>query len=374
MKYYIIAGEASGDLHAANLVGALNKFDSHPVVRGCGGNLMKAKGVDLVFHYKDMAYMGFKEVALHFVALERKLQFCKKDLQNFNPDAVILVDYPGFNLKIAKYASRYGFKVYYYISPQVWAWKEKRIKLLEKYVTKLFCILPFEKEFYKDYNVDAEYVGHPLIEQISNLETVDQAKFIKINHLKPHREIIALLPGSRSQEVERMMPVMVKTAPLLKDYQFVVAMAPNVSSRPYRQLMTQNGVKFVKNQTYQLLQIASAAVVTSGTATLEAALLNQPEVVCYKTSSITYRIFKKLVKVNFIALPNLILGREVVRELIQDDCTSKSIATELKHILHDSLRQRKLLEDYEELGAMLINGESPSLKVAEAICKNARKK
>lgn len=373
MRYYIIAGEASGDLHAANLVEALKHFDPHPVVRGCGGDLMKAKGADIVLHYKDLAYMGYKEVISHIAELEHKLNFCKRDLEAFGPDAVILVDYPGFNLKIAKFAKKRGFKVYYYIAPQVWAWKEKRVSQLEKYVDKLFCILPFEKDYFKKYNVDAEYVGHPLVEQVKALQPVDEARFRKENHLKPNREIIALLPGSRRQELDRMMEVMVNVAPLLKDYQFVVAMAPNVSSRPYRRLMSQFGVRFVKNQTYPLLQLASAAVVTSGTATLEAALLNVPEVVCYKTSKMTYRIAKKLVKVDFISLPNLILGREVVRELIQDDCTPKNVSIELKHVLHDSLRQRKMLEDYEDLSSVL-SDDKPSLKIAETICNGIRKK
>lgn len=326
-----------------------------------------------MLHYKDLAYMGYKEVISHIAELEHKLNFCKRDLEAFGPDAVILVDYPGFNLKIAKFAKKRGFKVYYYIAPQVWAWKEKRVSQLEKYVDKLFCILPFEKDYFKKYNVDAEYVGHPLVEQVKALQPVDEARFRKENHLKPNREIIALLPGSRRQELDRMMEVMVNVAPLLKDYQFVVAMAPNVSSRPYRRLMSQFGVRFVKNQTYPLLQLASAAVVTSGTATLEAALLNVPEVVCYKTSKMTYRIAKKLVKVDFISLPNLILGREVVRELIQDDCTPKNVSIELKHVLHDSLRQRKMLEDYEDLSSVL-SDDKPSLKIAETICNGIRKK
>jgi len=353
-------------MHAAQLVTSLKKKDSRAVVRGCGGDLMKSAGADLLLHYKDMAYMGITEVLAHLGKLMRNMRLCKSDMLKFKPDAVVLVDYPGFNLKMAKFAKNHGFKVFYYISPQVWAWKEKRVRLIEKYVDKMFVILPFEKDFYSKYDVDVEYVGHPLVSQMKSLPAVEKRKFVAYNHLNRDKEIIALLPGSRIQEVDRMMDVMLDTAPKLKKYQFVVAIAPNISAKPYRKRMAKRGVKFVKGQTRQLLQIASAAVVASGTATLETALLSVPEVVCYRTSNLTYKIFKKLVKVKHISLPNLILGREVVKELIQDDLTANNIAKELRVMLDNAGRQRQMLEDYDEL-SLVLAADNPSQKVAEGV-------
>lgn len=344
MKYYIIAGEASGDLHGSNLMKALKKKDPNAAFRFWGGDLMNGQGGTLVKHYRDLAFMGFLEVAINLRTILNNIKFCKEDIRDHQPDVLILVDYPGFNLRIAKFAKELGIKVVYYISPQLWAWKEGRVEIIKKYVDEMMVILPFEEEFYKKHGVHSHFVGHPLLDAISNLEDIDTEVFKKENGLN-EKEIIALLPGSRKQEVEKMLELMLSVRPHFKKYQFVIAGAPSLSKDFYQRYVDEN-VHFVSNKTYDLLRCSKAALVTSGTATLETALLNIPEVVCYRGSKISYAIAKRLVKnINYISLVNLIMDREVVKELIQADLTTENLVKELNQILEGEKRT-KVLADY----------------------------
>ncbi len=355
MKYYIIAGEASGDLHGANLIASLKKKDSRAKIRAWGGNLMKKQGATLVKHYRDLAFMGFVEVLLHLRTILRNLRFCKRDIMRFKPDAIILIDYPGFNMKIAKFAHKHGIKVYYYISPQVWAWKKRRVHTIKEVVDKMLVILPFEKDFYDEYRVDAHFVGHPLLDELSKVRYINKNNFVRQNKLNSKKEIIALLPGSRKQEVGRMLEVMLKVVDKFPEYQFVIGCAPSLPEEYYKSLIGNENVQLVFNKTYQLLQVASAALVTSGTATLETALLYVPEVVCYKGNKISYLIAKNLIKVKYISLVNLIMDKPVVKELIQNDLTPENVEAELKQLLTNHKVQRQLLDDYEDLRYKLGN-------------------
>lgn len=373
MKYYIIAGEASGDLHGSNLVASIRRQDHNANIRAWGGEKMRKNGAKIVKNYHDLAFMGFVEVLINLKTILRNFNICKKDITEFQPDALILIDYPGFNLKIAKWAKQKGFKVFYYISPQVWAWKRRRVYTIKKVVDKMLCILPFEKKFYDNYDVDCQFVGHPLLDEIAKVETVDRNKFYKANRLNPKKEIIALLPGSRKQEVSRMLSVMLEVVRLMPNYQFVIACAPSLPVSFYKKIIGEkSNVRLVVNRTYQLLQLSSAAVVTSGTATLETALLDVPEVVCYKANKISYIIARQLAKVKFICLVNLIMDRLVVKELIQNDMTVGNIRDELQSLLNSSKRQKKLLEDYEELKYVLGN-TGASDRAAETIISYIKK-
>lgn len=364
MKYYIIAGEASGDLHGSNLMKALLQKDPQAEFRFWGGDLMQKQGGTLVKHYRDLAFMGFLEVAMNLRTILNNIKFCKEDIKNNKPDVLILVDYPGFNLRIAKYAKELGIKVIYYISPQLWAWKEGRVEIIKKYVDEMMVILPFEEDFYKKHGVHSHFVGHPLLDAISSLQEIDKNDFKKENDLND-KEIIALLPGSRKQEVEKMLELMLSVRPYFSDYQFVIAGAPSLPKEFYQKYVDDN-VHFVSNKTYDLLRCSKAALVTSGTATLETALLNIPEVVCYRGSKISYAIAKRLVKnINYISLVNLIMDREVVKELIQNDLNTKNLVEELHKILYGNQRE-KVLKDYELLREKL-GGKGASEKAAEII-------
>ena len=373
MKFYIIAGEASGDLHASNLVAEIKKKDKKAEFRGFGGDLMKAQGVELVKHYRTMAYMGFVEVAVNLRKILGNIAQCKKDILEYQPDVVVLVDYPGFNLRIADFAHKKGFKVYYYISPQVWAWKRRRVQKIKKSVDKMLVILPFEEEFYKRYGVDVTFVGNPLLDELAKVGTGNRSIFLRRNSLGERREIIAMLPGSRRQEVKRTLPVMLKAALHFPDYQFVIAGVSSLDKSLYKDIMGNSDVFFVENQTYDLLLNSSAALVTSGTATLETALLSVPEVVCYKATNFSYRLAKWMIKVKFISLVNLIMDREVVKELIQGDLNEDNLVKELDQLLHNGKRQRQLLEDYEELKDKLGN-VGASEKAAEVIVESLKAK
>ena len=373
MKFYIIAGEASGDLHASNLVAEIKKKDKKAEFRGFGGDLMKAQGVELVKHYRTMAYMGFVEVAVNLRKVLGNIAQCKKDILEYQPDVVVLVDYPGFNLRIADFAHKKGFKVYYYISPQVWAWKRRRVQKIKKSVDKMLVILPFEEEFYKRYGVDVTFVGNPLLDELAKVGTGNRSIFLRRNSLGERREIIAMLPGSRRQEVKRTLPVMLKAASHFPDYQFVIAGVSSLDKSLYKDIMGNSDVFFVENQTYDLLLNSSAALVTSGTATLETALLSVPEVVCYKATNFSYRLAKWMIKVKFISLVNLIMDREVVKELIQGDLNEDNLVKELDQLLHNGKRQRQLLEDYEELKDKLGN-VGASEKAAEVIVESLKAK
>lgn len=347
MRYYIIAGEASGDLHASNLIAAIQKMDKNAVFRAWGGDLMAAKGAEIVRHYRDLAFMGFAEVLMNIRTIFRNLSFCKKDIVAFRPDVLVLVDYPGFNLRMASFAHKHNIKVAYYISPQIWAWKRNRIYTIRKVVDRMMVILPFEKEFYKKNKVEVDFVGHPLLDALEQ-KIAKSNNWIQEQGLDS-RPIVALLPGSRKQEIKRMLLVMRLMADRFKDFQFVVGGAPSVDAAVYHDLIDGFDIKLVSNQTYALLSHSAAALVTSGTATLEAALLGVPEVVCYKGNKISYLIARQLVKIKYISLVNLIMNREVVKELIQDDLNELRLEGALQRILHAQEHIGQILKDYQEL-------------------------
>jgi lipid-A-disaccharide synthase len=365
MKYYIIAGEASGDLHGANLMKALYKEDPSAVIRFWGGDLMQNVGGVLVKHYRELAFMGFIEVLFHLKTILNNIKICKKDIADFQPDVIVFIDYPGFNLRIAKWAKTEGFKTHYYISPQIWAWKESRITEIKRDVDKMYVILPFEKDFYeKKHHYPVAFVGHPLIDAIHNHPIMDASLFRIENQLND-KPIIAILPGSRKQEITKMLSVMLSVVNDFPDYQFVIAGAPSQEFAFYEGFITNENIKFISNKTYDLLRNARAALVTSGTATLETALFKVPEVVCYKGSSISYQIAKRIITLKYISLVNLIMDEEVVTELIQENCNTKRIREELKKILDAKYRQN-LLYKYTLLEEKL-GGIGASEKTAKLI-------
>jgi len=362
MKYYIIAGEASGDLHGSNLIREIKKLDSNAAIRCWGGDLMQQAGGDLVKHYRDLAFMGFIEVVSNLRTIFRNLKFCKEDVLSFQPDAIILIDYPGFNLRIAKWAKQKGIKVIYYISPQVWAWKENRVKMMKECIDKMLVILPFEKEYYKNkWNWDVEYVGHPLVEVI-------ESKKSGAGNQEPGSKTIALLPGSRKQEIAIKLPIMLEAVKSFPGYEFVIAQAPSLDESFYKTFTDPYpNVSSVKNKTYDLLLKSKAALVTSGTATLETALFGVPEVVCYKGSAVSYQIAKRVIKVKYISLVNLIMDKLVVHELIQNDLTPANLERELKQLLTDPERIDQLKKEYADLKRILSEGGNASAKAAKSI-------
>ena len=366
MKYYIIAGEASGDLHGSNLMKALLKKDINAEFRFWGGDLMQNVGGTLVKHYRDLAFMGFLEVILNLRIIAKNLSLCKQDIATFKPDVIIFIDYPGFNLRIAKWAKQNRIKTHYYISPQIWAWKENRIKAIKRDVDKMYVILPFEKEFYEDkHNYPIEFVGHPLIDAIVDRNQVDEYEF-RAQHELSEKPIITLLPGSRKQEIRKMLSVMLSVVSDFPDYQFVIAGAPSQDFSFYRPYINNTNVHFISNETYDLLSVSTAALVTSGTATLETALFKVPEVVCYKSSWLSYQIGKRLVKhIKYISLVNLIMDAEVVTELIQNKFNTKNLKQELSIIL-DDYERTKFFINYYDLEKKL-GGKGASEKVAELV-------
>jgi len=346
MRYYIIAGEASGDLHGSNLIKALHRNDSNADVRCWGGDKMQEAGATLVKHYRDLAFMGFVEVLTHLRTIFRNIDLCKQDITEYKPDVIVFIDYPGFNMRIAEWAKQQGYKTVYYISPQVWAWKENRVKKIKRDVDKMLVILPFEKQFYHKWAYDVSYVGHPLIQVVEE----EQRKPVIPISTKP---IIALLPGSRSQEIKVKLPVMLTMVSHFPEYQFVIAQAPAQPDSIYKELIGNRDVLLVQNKTYELLRQAKAALVTSGTATLETALFGVPEVVCYKGNPISYMLAKKLVKIKYISLVNLIMDKPVVTELIQGDLNETMLQKELDKILNNTAHIKQLKTDYEQLWHLL---------------------
>ena len=368
MKYYIIAGEASGDLHGSRLINAIKKNDAHACFRAWGGDLMLDQGVTLVKHYREMAFMGFIEVILHIRKITSNLRFCKKDILAFHPDVIICIDYPGFNLPITKFAKQHGIRTVYYISPQVWAWKEKRVRGIKKYIDQMLVILPFEKSFYNRWNYDVEYVGHPLIETIEEFKHSERALKIKNEFAQRANKIVAILPGSRKQEIHTKLPIMLKATTAFKNIEFIVAQAPGIDDGVINEHIKHfKNVSIWKNKTYELLSIADAAVVTSGTATLETALFNVPEVVCYKTSSISYVLARLFIKVKYISLVNLIMDKLVIKELIQHDMNPQNIEDELTSILNNEFKRNQMKSDYHALYQLLHSGGNASKNAAEKI-------
>lgn len=369
MKYYIIVGEASGDLHGSNLMKALLKKDPQADIRFWGGDLMQNVGGNLVKHYKERQFMGFAEVIFNLRKILGLITFCKSDIEAFNPDVIIFIDNSGFNLRIAKWAKTQNFKTHYYISPQVWASRASRVENIKRDVDAMYCILPFEKDFYSTYNYDVNFVGHPLIDAIADRPQVNEAVFRKENKLS-ELPIIALLPGSRKQEITKMLGVMLSLVEDFKTYQFVIAGAPSQDYDFYKPFINSENIKFIPNKTYDLLCISYAALVTSGTATLETALFKVPQVVCYKANPISYQIAKRIITLKYISLVNLIMDREVVTELIQGDLNKKRLKKELLAIL-DSKKRDQMFLDYYEL-EQILGGQGASAKAAELIVSSIK--
>jgi lipid-A-disaccharide synthase len=383
MKYYLIAGEASGDLHGSNLIKELKKLDPVASIRCWGGDKMQESGGELVKHYRDLAFMGFTEVLMNLRTIFRNLKFCKEDILKYKPDALILIDYPGFNLRIAKWAKQQGLftesrgKVIYYISPQVWAWKENRVKMMKQCIDKMLVILPFEKDYFKNkWDWEVEYVGHPLVEVVEEFRARSQES--GVSNLKTEAPgshlitqgspLIALLPGSRKQEILKKLPIMLEVSRSFPDHQFIVARAPGVEDAFYDELLeSYSNVSYVSNKTYDLLLQAKAALVTSGTATLETALFGVPEVVCYKGSFISYQIAKRVIKVKYISLVNLIMDKPVVKELIQNELTVDNLKQQLHKLLTNKVRIATLQKDYADLKKLLSEGGNASSKAAHSI-------
>lgn len=347
MKYYLVAGEASGDLHASNLMKELKKLDSNAEFRCWGGDKMQAAGGTIIKHYRELAFMGFTEVLINIRTIFSNIDLCRKDIVTWKPDTVIFVDYPGFNLRIAPFVKELGIKTVWYISPQVWAWKASRVKKIKACVDKMIVILPFEKEFYQKWNYEVEYVGHPLLDVAIPSPEGEGARRAD--------EVVALMPGSRKQEISAMLPEMLNVVEKFPSYNFVIAGAPSVDENFYQQFITGKKVQIVFGQTYSLLEKASAALVTSGTATLETALFGVPEVVCYKGSGISYRIAKWLIKVKYISLVNLIMDKEVVKELIQEEMNAANIEKELKNLLENKEHIAEMKKEYAVLREKLGN-------------------
>ena len=370
MKYYIIAGEASGDLYGSNLVRELKNNDPKAVIRAWGGDLMQAQGVDLVKHYKDHNYMGFLEVVENLGTILKNISFCKQDIKEFQPDALILIDFPGFNMRIAKYFDQYSFPVLYYIAPQVWAWKENRVEAIKKYVDRLYVILPFEKEFFKKHGVESNYMGHPLLEHILNFknkDSVSKSRFTELHGLEVGKPIISLIPGSRKQEIEKNLPIMLSAvSSYTKEFNIVIAGMKNFKDL-YREVTSNSSAKVIYMDTYNLLNNSSRALVTSGTATLETAFFNVPQIVCYKTSWLSYVIAKSLVKIKYISLVNLIMDKEVVKELIQNNLSTYKLTKEL-NLLNDDLALNKMKETYQLL-ITKCQGENVSKNIATDMFK-----
>lgn len=362
MKYYLISGEASGDLHGSKLIREIRKLDPQAHVRCWGGDMMEEAGAELVSHYKERAFMGFLEVFMNLTKILGFMKRCKADLLKFKPDVVVFIDYPGFNIPIAKFAKERGFKTVYYISPQVWAWKENRVHTIRKVVDKMLVILPFEQDFYKKWDYPVEYVGHPLV------QIIEEFKADNPSLQPPAKTTIALLPGSRMQEIRKKLPIMLAATTFFPEWRFIVAQAPSIDNDFYEGLIREfPNVELMQGKTYTILMQSHAALVTSGTATLETALFRIPEVVCYKGSTISYEIAKRLIKVPYISLVNLILGKPAVKELIQDELTPGNLKLELEKLIKDHGYRSKLMEDYQALWTILSKGGSASSAAASAV-------
>lgn len=364
MNYYIIAGEASGDLHASNLMREIKVIDRSATFRCWGGDLMEQEGGTIVKHYRDLAFMGFWEVITNLRTIIHNIGFCKKDILDNKPDVLILVDYPGFNLRIAEFAKQNKINVVYYISPQVWAWKQSRVHKIKRNVDKMLVILPFEKDFYRKFSFDVEFVGHPLLDAIDNYKESESS--LRSEFQLDERPVIALLPGSRKQEIGVMLPLMLNVAKHFPDKQFIVAGAPSLPATYYENFLKGTGIKIINNNTYNLLSIAEAALVTSGTATLETALFEVPEVVCYKGNTISYHIARRLIKVDYISLVNLIMNREIVKELIQQELNEENLVVQLKLLLNNATMRDQMINDFKELKNRL-GGKGASKRAAQNI-------
>lgn len=373
LKFYVIAGEASGDLHGANLIKELKRQHPDSTFRAWGGDRMEAAGAEVVKHYRDLAFMGFIEVIANLRTILRNIDACKKDIAQCKPDAIILIDYPGFNMRIGPFAKQLGIKVLYYISPQIWAWKQNRVHKLKQFVDRMYVILPFEKEFYKRFEVDVDFVGHPLLDAIGqyNREPFDETAWRQQHDLPVTTPLVVMLPGSRKQEVRTMLNVMTEAARRFSGYTFVVAGAPSLEPAFYHEVLKGQNVRVIHGETYALLRMAHAAMVTSGTATLETALFKVPQVVCYKGNQVSYLIARRLVKVDYISLVNLIMGREVVKELIQREMNPDTVSEQLRGLCEDGKVRGDMMEAYEALREKL-GGEGASELTAKLMLKTLK--
>ncbi len=367
MKYYIIAGEASGDLHGSNLIKELKKNDPSANIRCWGGDLMEAAGGTLVTHYKERAFMGFIEIIKNLFKILGFIKFCKQDINTFKPDALIFIDNSGFNLRIAKWAKLNEYSTHYYISPQVWASRASRVKTIKAVVDHMYVILPFVKDFYKTYNYPVHYVGHPLIDAIANFPKIDEKKFRNEFNLDD-RPIVALLPGSRKQEIIKMLETMLSLPEQYPTFQFVIAGAPSQENSFYKNIITDKNVTLIPNRTYEILSVSYSALVTSGTATLETALFKVPQVVCYKGNSLSYAIAKRIIKLKYISLVNLVMDLPVVKELIQHDFTSENLKKEFD-IISNTEHRTSLFLNYYDLEQKL-GSTGASKKTADLITKS----
>jgi lipid-A-disaccharide synthase len=356
MKYYLIAGERSGDLHAGNLVKSIKKRDPSATFRGFGGEYMEQAGVELAVHYRDMAFMGLVELLTNVNKIKKYIRFCKDDIKAHKPDVIVLIDYGGFNLAIARFGKKSGIRVFYYIPPKYWAWYQNRALWLKPHVDRLFVILPFEKEFFKKFDWNSDYVGNPVLDAVkSHLPDKD---FLTRNQFSNQAPFVALLPGSRKQELKTILPLMAKVALRFPDNQFAVAAVNNLDKSLYQEISSLKNVKLIFEDTYNLLQNASAAIVTSGTATLETALFKVPQIVVYKANMVSYWLAKFLVKVPYISLVNLIAGKEVVKEMIQSEANPESVTDELKRILNDNTYRQSMLDGYDQIIKTLDTGSA----------------
>jgi lipid-A-disaccharide synthase len=356
MKFYLIAGERSGDLHGGNLINQLKLREPEAQFRGFGGDFMREAGMQEVVHYRELAFMGFVEVLANLRTISKKIEQCKKDIQQYKPDVIVLIDYAGFNMRIAKYAKQNGTKVFWYISPKVWAWNQNRAFKLKANVDRMFVILPFEKDFFKKFEWEVDYVGNPVLDAIKAYQPITD--FRQKNELLKSSRIVALLPGSRQQELKKIIPLMVGVAAKAPDVQFVVASVSNLKQELYGELKSLSNVKFVHDAAYDVLTAADAAIVTSGTATLETALFRVPQVVVYKTSGLSYWIAKLVIKVPFISLVNLVADKEVVKEMIQHDASVERVSAELKRILTDESYRTNMLNEYDNIIRILDTGSA----------------
>lgn len=356
MKYFIIAGEQSGDLHGSNLVKELFAADKDAEIICWGGDLMESAGATLLVHYRKLAFMGFVAVIKNLNAISKNIRLCKQQISEFKPDVVIFIDYPGFNLRIAEFAKKSGYRTFYYISPKLWAWNEGRVKKIKKFIDRMFIIFPFEVDFYKKHGITVEYQGNPLIDETENRISGFTAKESMYRHLGiDEKPVVALLAGSRRHEIEIILPEMMKIIHHFPGYQFILAGVKNIPDELYVKIIGNIPVKVIKEKTYEILYVAEAALVTSGTATLEAALNNTPQVVCYKGDFFSMLIAWMVVRVKYISLVNLIMGYEVVKELVQYKITEKSLLRELNSILPGGAKREKLLSDYKLLKNIMGN-------------------
>lgn len=368
MKYFIIAGEPSGDLHGSNLIRGLKISDQEAEIVCWGGELMEQAGGTLLMHYRRLAFMGFVAIMLNIRTIAKNMALCKNQISERNPNVVILIDYPGFNLRIARFAKTLGIKVFYYISPKIWAWKESRIEKIKSDVDRMFIIFPFEVDFYRKHNVEVEYYGNPLVDEIERKKLAfgDRDEMKKSLGLD-ERPVIALLAGSRKHEISHILPEMIKVVNIYPGFQFVLACVKNVPERLYKDIIGDLPVKMISDKTYEILWLSQAALVTSGTATLETALIGVPQVVCYKGDAISYAIARRLVKIRFISLVNLIMEKEVVTELIQFLLTEENLVNELNAIIPGGPGREKMLSGYESLRNKLGSAGASSRIASEMV-------